>query len=221
MLFHDRRDAGRILAQAIRALHDERDWVDPVVLGLPRGGVPVAFEVARELSLPLDVLVVRKLGVPGQEELAMGAIASDGTVVINQVVVHELGISLETIEEVAQQERMEVERRECAYRDGQAPARVGGRTAILIDDGLATGSSMMAAARSLRSRARQVIVAVPVAAESTCNKLRSEVDQIICATTPQLFFALGMFYRNFAQTTDEEVRTLLSKARSDEGSRAA
>jgi putative phosphoribosyl transferase len=212
MLFHDRRDAGRVLAQAIRASHDGRDWVDPVVLGLPRGGVPVAFEVARELSLPLDVLVVRKLGVPGQEELAMGAIASGGTVVINQVVVHELGISLETIEEVAQQERMEVERRECAYRNGQ-PARVGGRTAILIDDGLATGSSMMAAARSLRSRAREVIVAVPVAAESTCNKLRSEGDQIICATTPQLFFALGMFYRNFAQITDEEVRTLLSNAR--------
>jgi putative phosphoribosyl transferase len=221
MLFHDRRDAGRVLAQAIRASHDGRDWVDPVVLGLPRGGVPVAFEVARELSLPLDVLVVRKLGVPGQEELAMGAIASGGTVVINQVVVHELGISLETIEEVAQRERMEVERRECAYRDAQEPARVGGRTAILIDDGLATGSSMMAAARSLRSRAREVIVAVPVAAESTCNKLRSEVDQIICATTPQLFFALGMFYRNFAQTTDEEVCTLLSKARSDERSRAA
>jgi predicted phosphoribosyltransferase len=219
MLFQDRRDAGRVLAQAIRASHDGRDWVDPVVLGLPRGGVPVAFEVARDLSLPLDVVVVRKLGVPGQEELAMGAIASGGTVVINQVVVHELGISLETIEEVAQQERMEVERRECAYREGQEPARLGGRTAILIDDGLATGSSMMAAARSLRSRARQVVVVVPVAAESTCNKLRSEVDQIICATTPQIFFALCMFYRNFAQTTDEEVRTLLSKARTGEGSR--
>ncbi len=221
MLFQDRRDAGRVLAQAIRASRDGRDWVEPVVLGIPRGGVPVAFEVARELSIPLDLLVVRKLGVPGQEELAMGAIASGGTVVINQMVVHELGISLETIEEVAQQERMEIERRERAYRDGRAPARVEGRTAILIDDGLATGSSMMAAARSLRSRARQVIVAVPVAAESTCNELRSEVDKIICATTPQLFFAVGMFYRNFAQTTDEEVRTLLSKVRSDEGSRAA
>jgi predicted phosphoribosyltransferase len=221
MLFQDRREAGRVLAQAIRASRDGRDWVDPVVLGIPRGGVPVAFEVARELSMPLDLLVVRKLGVPEQEELAMGAIASGGTLVINQMVVHELGISLETIEEVAQQERMEIERRERAYRDGRAPARVEGRTAILIDDGLATGSSMMAAARSLRSRARQVIVAVPVAAESTCNELRSEVDQIICATTPQLFFAVGMFYRNFAQTTDEEVRTLLSKARSDEGSRAA
>jgi len=221
MLFQDRRDPGRVLAQAIRASRDWRDWVDPLVLGIPRGGVPVAFEVARELSMPLDLLVVRKLGVPGQEELAMGAIASGGTVVINQMVVHELGISLETIEEVAQQERMEIERRERAYRDGRAPARVEGRTAILIDDGLATGSSMMAAARSLRSRARQLIVAVPVASESTCNELRSEVDQIICATTPQLFFAVGMFYRNFAQTTDEEVRTLLSKARSDEGSRAA
>lgn len=221
MLFQDRRDAGRVLAQAIRTSRDGGDWVDPIVVGLPRGGVPVAFEVARELSLPLDILVVRKLGVPGQEELAMGGIASGGTVVINQVVVHELGISLETIEEVAHQERMEIERRERAYRDGRAPARVEGRTAILIDDGLATGSSMTAAARSLRSRARQVIVAVPVAAESARNKLRSEVDQIICATTPQLFFAVGMFYHNFAQTTDEEVRTLLSKALSDERSRVA
>lgn len=218
MMFQDRRHAGQVLAQAIKA---SSDWVDAIVLGLPRGGVPVAFEVARELSLPLNVLVVRKLGVPGKEELAMGAIASGGTVVINQIVVHELGISLETIEEVAEQEKVEIDRRELAYRDGRPPARVEGRTVILIDDGLATGSSMMAAARSLRSRARQVIVAVPVAAESTCNELRSEVDQIICATIPQQFFAVGMFYRNFAPTTDEEVRALLSQARSDEGSRAA
>lgn len=218
MMFQDRRDAGRVLAQAIKA---SRDWVDAIVLGLPRGGVPVAFEAAYELSLPLDILVVRKLGVPGQEELAMGAIASGGTVVINQIVVHELGISLETIEEVADQEKVEIERRELAYRDGRPPARIEGRTAILIDDGLATGSSMMAAARSLRSRARQVIVAVPVAAESTCNELRSEVEQIICATTPRQVFSVGMFYRNFAQTTDEEVRALLSQARSDDGSRTA
>ena len=218
MMFQDRKDAGRVLAQAIRA---SRDWVDAIVLGLPRGGVPVAFEVAREFSLPLDILVVRKLGVPWQEELAMGAIASGGTVVINQIVVHELGISMETIEEVAEREKLEIERRELAYRDGRPPIGIEGRTAILVDDGLATGSSMLAAARSLRSRARQVIVAVPVAAESTCRELRGEVDQVICATTPLPFFAVGMFYRNFAQTTDEEVRTLLSQARGEEGSRAA
>jgi predicted phosphoribosyltransferase len=218
MIFQDRRDAGRVLAQAIKA---SRNWGDAIVLGLPRGGVPVALEVAREFSLPLDILLVRKLGVPGQEELAMGAIATGGTVVINQIVVHELGISMETIEEVKEREKLEIERRELAYRDGHPPVRVEGRTAILVDDGLATGSSMLAAARSLRSRARKVIVAVPVAAESTCEQLRSEVDQVICATTPQPFFAVGMFYRNFAQTTDEEVRTLLLQARGEEGSRAA
>jgi predicted phosphoribosyltransferase len=215
MMFQDRKDAGRVLAQAIRA---SRDWIDAIVLGLPRGGVPVAFEVAREFSLPLDILVVRKLGVPWQEELAMGAIASGGTVVINQIVVHELGISMETIEEVAEREKLEIERRELAYRDGRPPIRIEGRTAILVDDGLATGSSMLTAARSLRSRARQVIVAVPVAAESTCRELRDEVDQVICATTPQPFFAVGMFYRNFAQTTDTEVHALLSQARGEEGS---
>ena len=218
MVFEDRRDGGQVLAQAMRA---SRDWADAIVLGLPRGGVPVAFEVARELSLPLDVLVVRKLGVPGQEELAMGAVASGGAMVINQRVVHELGISLETIEAIAEREKLEIERRESAYRDGRPPARIEGRTAILVDDGLATGSSMMAAVRALGPRARQVIVAVPVAAESTCEQLRSEADQVICAITPQQFFAVGCFYRNFEQTTNEEVRTLLSLARSDEGTRAA
>lgn len=218
MMFQDRRDAGRVLAQAIKT---SSTWVDAIVLGLPRGGVPVAFEVARGLSLPLDIVVVRKLGVPGQEELAMGAVVGDGTLVINQIVVHELGISLETIEQVAEQEKLEIERRERAYRGGLPPARIEGRTAILVDDGLATGSSMMAAARLLRPRARQVIVAVPVAAPSTCEQLRSDVDQVICATTPQPFFAVGSFYQNFVQTTDEEVRALLSQARSDEVSRAA
>src|SRR4051794_21050198 len=133
MIFQDRRDAGRVLAQAIKGLGE---WVDGIVLGLPRGGVPVAFEVAREFSLPLDVLVVRKLGVPWQQELAMGAIASGGTAVINQIVVHELGISMETIEKVAEREKLEIERRELAYRDGRPPIQVEGRTAILVDDGL-------------------------------------------------------------------------------------
>ena len=218
MIFQDRRDAGRVLAGAIKAVC-ERD--NAIVLGLPRGGVPVAFEVARELSLPLDILVIRKLGVPGQEELAMGAIASGGTVVINQIVVHELGISLETIGQVAEREKLEIERREREYRDGRPPALIEGRTAILIDDGLATGSSMLAAARSLRPRARKVIVGVPVAAKSTCEQLRDEVDQVICATTPEPFFAVGSFYRNFEQTSDQEVRALLSQAHKDEASRAA
>jgi putative phosphoribosyl transferase len=218
MIFQDRRDAGRVLAKAIKT---SLDSTDGIVLGLPRGGVPVGFEVARELSLPLDVVIVRKLGVPGHEELAMGAIASGGTAVVNQMVVHELGISMEAIEKTAEREKLEIERRELAYRDGRPPIRVEDRTAILVDDGLATGSTMLAAARSLRSRARRVVIAVPVAAQSTCKQLRSEVDQVICATTPEPFLAVGSFYRDFAQTTDEEVRALLSQARSDNDSRAA
>lgn len=218
MVFEDRRDAGRVLAGAIKA---SDDWTEAVVLGLPRGGVPVAFEVARELSLPLDILIVRKLGVPGQEELAMGAVASDGTTVINQTVVHELGISLETIEEVAKRERLEIARREREYRVGYPPVQLDGRAVILVDDGLATGSSMLAAVRSAKSRAKQVMIAVPVAATSTCEQLRSEADQVICATTPLPFFAVGNFYRNFEQTTDEEVRDLLAQSRRNRGAQAA
>jgi predicted phosphoribosyltransferase len=209
MMFQDRRDAGRALTRSVAKLHDLEG---AIVLGLPRGGVPVAYEVARELNLPLDILIVRKLGVPGQEELAMGAIASGGTIVMNSSVVQELNISPEVIEAVAKREELEIERRERAYRDGRPPAQVEGRTVILIDDGLATGASMLAAARALRSRVRRVIVAVP-AAVSTCNELRSEVDRVLCAITPQPFFAIGMFYRDFDQTTDEEVRFLLLQAR--------
>jgi predicted phosphoribosyltransferase len=218
MIFQDRRDAGRALARAIAELHD---LGDAVVLGLPRGGVPVAYEVARSLNLPLDIFIVRKLGVPGQEELAMGAIASGGTVVINQSIIRDLKISPETIEAIAQRERLEIERREKAYRDGRPPIPLEGRTAIVVDDGLATGASMLAAARALRPRARRVIAAVPVASEITCKELSGEVDQIICAATPQPFFAVGMFYRDFAQTTDEEVRTLLSQSRNPQGSQVA
>lgn len=218
MVFRDRRDAGRVLARTVAKLHDLRD---AIVLGLPRGGVPVAYEVARELNLPLDIFIVRKLGVPGQQELAMGAIASGGTVVINSSVVHNLDISSEIIKTVAKRETLEIERRERVYRDGHPPMRVEGHAAILIDDGLATGASMLAAARALRPRARQVVVAVPVAAKSTCNDLRSEVDQIVCATIPPRFFAVGEFYRDFAQTTDKEVRSLLSQARNWQGSHVA
>lgn len=211
MVFEDRRDAGRLLAEALQAL---RGRSETIVLALPRGGVPVGFEVARALNLPLDIFIVRKLGVPGQEELAMGAIASGGTVVVNPNVIREFAVSRQVIETVAARESLEIERREREYRGGRSPARIEGRTVIVIDDGLATGASMRAAARALRPRAAQVIVAVPVASRSTCEELRDEVDQIICAATPRTFFAVGMFYRNFEQTTDEEVRTLLSQARS-------
>jgi putative phosphoribosyl transferase len=173
------------------------------------------------LHLPLDIFIVRKLGVPGHEELAMGAIASGGTVVANQSVIDELAISRELIEAVARREQLEIERREREYRGNRPPLRIEERIAIVIDDGLATGASMRAAARALRPRARHLIVAVPVAAEETCNEFRDEVDQVICATTPQPFYAVGMWYRNFEQTSDEEVRKLLAQARSDAGPQAA
>lgn len=215
MLFRDRREAGRLLS---RALEPFRGRSDAVVLALPRGGVPVAYEVAQELRLPLDIFIVRKLGVPGQEELAMGAVASGGMIVVNQAIVEDLAISDEEINAIAEREKREIERREREYRNGYPPVQVEGQTAILIDDGLATGASMRAAARALRPRARKVVVAVPVASERTCNELRAEVDQVMCATTPQPFFAVGMFYRDFEQTTDEEVRELLAQARDSSGS---
>ena len=218
-LFQDRRDAGRILARAIQDSTQEsdlaRDWQDGIVLGLPRGGVPVAYQVARAMGLPLDVLVVRKLGVAGMEELAMGAVASDGTVVINAAVLNEFRIPLEEVDVAAQRERAEIERREIAYRNGRPPARIEGRMVILVDDGLATGASMMAAVRSVRPFAREVMVAVPVAAESTYHELHGEVDQLVCARIATPFHSVGSFYRNFEQTTEEEVCTLLSQAGDD------
>jgi len=218
-LFQDRRDAGRILARAIQDSTQEsdlaRDWQDGIVLGLPRGGVPVAYQVARAMGLPLDVLVVRKLGVAGMEELAMGAVASDGTVVINAAVLNEFRIPLEEVDVAAQRERAEIERREIAYRNGRPPVRIEGRMVILVDDGLATGASMLAAVRSVRPFAREVMVAVPVAAESTYHELHGEVDQLVCARIATPFHSVGSFYRNFEQTTEEEVCTLLSQAGDD------
>ena len=215
--FQDRRDAGRLLARALQEASQQsdmaRDWHDGIVLGLPRGGVPVAYEVARALDLPLDILVVRKLGVAGVEELAMGAVASDGTVTINAAVLAEFNIPLEEIDAAAQREKGEIERRERAYRNGRLPARIEGRIVVLVDDGLATGASMLAAVRSVRPRAREVIVAVPVAAESTYNELHGEVDEIVCARIATPFYSVGSFYKNFEQTTEEEVCTLLSQAR--------
>jgi putative phosphoribosyl transferase len=213
--FQDRRDAGRELARTILASAAGRDCQDGIVLGLPRGGVPVAYEVALALGLPLDIFVVRKLGVPGFGELAMGAVASDGTVATNEAIIHEFRISQEVIDATAERERRELERRERTYRNGRPPAQIKGRLVILVDDGLATGASMRAAVRAVRPRARKVVVAVPVAASSTCQELRREADEVICASVSRHFYSVGSFYRNFEQTTDAEVCALLEKARHD------
>lgn len=194
-------------------LSDYAGREDLLVLALPRGGVPVAFEVAAALRVPLDLFLVRKLGVPGHEELAMGAIASGGVRVLNDDVVRYLGISAEVIEEVAQAEQRELECRERAYRDDCLPPDVRGRTVILIDDGLATGSTMRAAVAALRRRQpAYLVVAVPVAAPQTCDEFRAEADDIICAATPEPFRGVGLWYEDFSQTTDDEVRELLGQS---------
>jgi erythromycin esterase-like protein/predicted phosphoribosyltransferase len=209
-VFSDRRDAGRVLA---RLLEQYRDEPDVMVLALPRGGVPVAYEVARAVGAPLDVFVVRKLGVPSHEEFAMGAIASGGVVVVNDDVVRGLNIPSEALQRVAEQEGRELLRRELAYREGRPPLEVEGKTVILVDDGLATGASMRAAIEALHARsAGPVVVAVPAAPESTCRELDLMVDQVVCATTPSPFTAVGASYWDFTQTTDEEVRDLLRAA---------
>jgi erythromycin esterase-like protein/predicted phosphoribosyltransferase len=209
-VFRDRRDAGRVLAGL---LEHYRGRDDVVVLGLPRGGVPVAYEVAAALDAPLDVFVVRKLGLPEHEELAMGAIASGGVIVLNEDVVIGFGISSDVIREVAERESRELVRREQAYREGRPMPELSGKIVILVDDGLATGSSMRAAILALRRlEPARVVVAVPAAPSSTCEEFRLEVDEVVCATTPSPFFAVGRSYWEFAQTTDEEVRDLLRAA---------
>ena len=186
---------------------------DVLVLALPRGGVPVGFEIARQLHVPLDVLIVRKLGVPGQEELAMGALASGGTRVLNEDVVSDARVAPEEIATVTAREDRELERREQAYRGDRPPVDVRGKTIILVDDGLATGATMRAAARALRRQgAGRIVVAVPVAPAETCEEFRTEVDDIICATTPEAFFAVGQAYEDFSETSDAEVRALLDEA---------
>jgi putative phosphoribosyl transferase len=208
--FRDRSDAGRALAEEL-SRYAGRD--DVVVLALPRGGVPVGYEIAKALGAPLDVFVARKLGVPGYPELAMGAIASGGRAVFDQALVQRLGISEDAIRQVIAQESRELERREAAYREGRPPLELSGKTVILVDDGLATGATMRAAARAVKEhRPERVIVAVPVAAAQTCDELRGDVDEIICAVTPEPFYAVGLWYENFDQTTDEEVRELLASA---------
>jgi predicted phosphoribosyltransferase len=184
-----------------------------VVLALPRGGVPVGYEVAKQLNAPLDVFVVRKLGVPGYEELAMGAIASGGVLVLNQDVVNQLGLSQSVVDAVASKEREELARRERLYRSDRPPVEVAGRTVILVDDGLATGSTMRAAVAGLKARgASRIVIGVPIADPSTCEELASAVDDIVCAVTPEPFYAVGLWYSDFSQTTDEEVRQLLEAA---------
>ena len=210
MIYRDRFDAGETLAEKLR---EYAGRADVVVLALPRGGVPVGYEVARALAVPLDVFVVRKLGTPGQPELAMGAIASGGVRVLNRDVVEALGIPDWAIEEATQQEQTELERREVQYRGDRPALDVHGKTVILVDDGLATGSTMRAAAAALRKAgAARILVAVPVAARATCDQLREEGNEVLCATTPEPFFAVGQWYKDFAQTTDEEVRELLERS---------
>ncbi|MBZ5628093.1 MAG: phosphoribosyltransferase [Acidobacteriia bacterium] len=210
MMFRDRIDAGETLAEELR---EYAGRADVVVLALPRGGVPVGYEVARALGVALDVFVVRKLGTPGQPELAMGAIASGGVRVLNRDVVEALGIPDWEIEEATQREQAELERREEQYRGDRPALEVRGKTVILVDDGLATGSTMRAATAALRKAgASRIVVAVPVAARATCDQLREEGNEVLCATTPEPFFAVGQWYKDFAQTTDEEVRELLERA---------
>jgi predicted phosphoribosyltransferase len=206
--FDDRRDAGRRLAELLLR---SRPAGDIVVLGLPRGGVPVAWEIARALDATLDVFLVRKLGTPGHPELAMGAIASGSTRVINEDVVNALAIAPEQIETVARREQAELERRDSVYRQGRVLTPLTSRTVILVDDGLATGSTMKAAVQAVRQHApARVIVAVPVGAPETCRALRELADEVICAETPSSFSAVGQWYRDFSQTTDDEVIALLS-----------
>ena len=210
--YSDRCAAGRILAQHL--LHySNRPGVR--VLALPRGGVPIGFEVALALEAPLDVFIVRKLGVPGQEELAMGAIASGGVRVLNTEVVHHLNVPSSVIDRVALREEQELHRREHLYRVHEPPSDLKDKTVILVDDGLATGSTMRAAVAAVRQlRAARIVVAVPVAAPDTVELIRGEVDEVVCPLTPHSFQAVGQWYDQFNQTTDEEVRALLARARS-------
>jgi predicted phosphoribosyltransferase len=213
MLFKDRRAAGRALAGNL-ASYAGLD--DVLVLALPRGGVPVGYEVARALDIPLDVFVVRKLGVPGQPELAMGAIASGGVRVLNEEVLRIVQVPPALIDQIEEREREELRRRELAYREGRPALDVTGKSVILVDDGLATGSTMRAAVRALKHQhAARVIVAVPVGASESCLALEKEADQVICLEQPEDFRAVGLWYDDFTQTTDAEVRELLEKASSN------
>jgi predicted phosphoribosyltransferase len=208
--FKDRRDAGQRLAQ--RLMH-YAGHPEVVVLALPRGGVPVGYEVARALHVPLDILLVRKLGLPGREELAIGAIASGGIRVLNADIIRMLNIPLEVIDFVASRELQELQRREHSYRGDQPTLEVRDRTVILVDDGLATGASMRAAVEGMRTQhPARIVVAVPTAAKEACEAFRHQVDEIVCAQTPEPFYGVGRWYRDFSQVSDQEVRVLFEEA---------
>ena len=208
--FHDRRDAGRQLA---RRLEGYRRDPDVIVLGLPRGGVPVAFEVAQALHAPLDIFVVRKLGAPGHEEYAIGAIASGGVRVLNDAAVRYLHVSDEALDRIAEREGRELDRRERAYRGDRAAHDLQGKTVILVDDGLATGASMRAAVEAVRRKEpARVVVAVPVGARDTCQEFTRIADEVVCLSQPEPFHAVGLWYTRFDQTSDREVQELLSNA---------
>ena len=217
-LFRDRQDAGRVLAEKLAAYATRPDVL---VMALPRGGVPVAYEVARAHGAPLDVFVVRKLGVPGYEELAMGAVATGGVRVLNDQLIKRLGIPDHVIDAVTARERQELARRERLYRDGRPPPDISGRTVILVDDGLATGATMQAAIEALRQQnPAHIVVAVPTASPDTCEEMKAKADDVICAITPQPFDAVGRWYQDFSQTTDEEVGALLARTSTPENSEA-
>jgi predicted phosphoribosyltransferase len=210
MLFLDRRQAGRKLATRLGKYAGRHDVI---VLALPRGGIHVGFEVAQALAAPLDVFVVRKLGVPGHEELAMGAIASGGALSINHDVVSALSISKRELNDVAEAEAAEVKWRERLYREGRPPPELHGKTVLVVDDGLATGSTMFAAILALRELGpARIVVAVPVAPSLTSQEMEAQADEVVCLATPEPFFSVGQFYENFDQTTNDEVRSLLRAA---------
>jgi predicted phosphoribosyltransferase len=208
--FRDRTEAGRMLAAQLR---EYAHRPDVIVLALPRGGVPVGYEIAKALNVPLDAFVVRKLGVPGYEELAMGAIATGGVRVLNEDVVTSLRVRDEVVDIVAEAEQRELERRERLYRGDRPPPHVQGRTVILVDDGIATGATIRAAvAASYQQQPIRLIVAVPIAAPETCEELSAEVDELVCVMTPEPFYAISLWYEDFSPTTDEEVREYLERS---------
>jgi predicted phosphoribosyltransferase len=210
--FRDRSEAGRLLAERLRSY---ASYPNVIVLALPRGGVPVGYEVAKALGAPLDVFLVRKLGVPGYQELAMGAVASGGVRVLNDHVVQGLQIPEYVINAVAAWEQQELARRERVYRDDRPEPDVKGRNVILVDDGLATGSTMLAAIQALRQQQpARIVMAVPTAPSETCQQMRAQVDDLVCAITPEPFYSVGLWYADFSQTTDEEVRELLARSTS-------
>jgi len=216
--FPDRAEAGRVLATKLSRYAGSDDVI---VLGLPRGGVPVAYEVAQSLRVPLDVFMVRKLGVPGFEELAVGAIASGGVRVLNEDVVRALPNADEIIDAVTERENLELERREQQYRSNRPAPEISGRTVILIDDGLATGATMRAAVKALRQReAARIVVAVPVGPPDTCKEFEDVADEVVCASAPEFFQAVGQYYEDFSQTSDDEVRDLLARAAEDRSASA-